>query len=443
MRPLEVAVIVVLLPYVLHLLSPARGDTLFFSLIPLVAVLLVLCQVAVDGYRWQMIPGYLLAIIAVAYESTRLLLHIHASYHTGAMALFLLFSAIALSTALPIFTIPTPTGPYKIGTEIRYLIDNNRRDPYSDRHDGPRELMIQIWYPADPSVQGPFASYRDRRITTQWDARFALVKSHSMIGAKLLRSPSSFPVLLYAPSWDGIRTESSFLVEELASHGYIVIGIDHPYSSRITAFPDGRIARRKFSGEEDYSSQARFEAFVRTADQQVEIRVRDAKFVLDTLENLASNDPDGLFTGRLDLTRIGIFGASFGGTTAAEACWLDRRFKAGVDLGGMIAGRSAKEGTFAPFLYFFEDDPSFVSETEFLAFDPKRRREIEFGLQQFAQIKRSLSEFGGYLIIINGLKHTNFFDAPFFSPFAIPPRRSGAHGRKSFAGTQSLFSINI
>jgi pimeloyl-ACP methyl ester carboxylesterase len=138
--------------------------------------------------------------------------------------------------------------------------------------------------------------------------------------------------------------------------------------------------------------------------------------VLDTLETLTVSDSDGLLTGHLDLSRIGIFGASFGGTTAAEACWLDRRVKAGVDMGGMIAGRSAKEGTIAPFLYFFEDEPLSVPAAELLAFDPRRRREIEFGWQQFAQIKRSLSEFGGYMIIIHGLRHIDFFDAPFFSP---------------------------
>jgi dienelactone hydrolase len=416
MRPLEIAVVVVLLPYVLHLLSPSRGDNLLFSLIPLVAVSLMLCQVVVEGYRWQMIPAYLLAIIFIAYESARMFSDFRFSYNSGAIALVLLFSAIVFSTALPIFILPAPTGPYKIGTVTRYLVDNSRRDPYSDLRDGPRELMIQIWYPAEPSAQGPISSYRDRRITTQWDARFALVKSHSIFGAKLLRSQSSFPVLLYSPSWDGIRTESSFLVEELASHGYIVFGIDHPYSSRITAFPDGRVAHRKFLGEEDYSSPARFQAFVGTANQQVEIRVRDVKFVLDTLETLAVSDPDGLFTGHLDLSRIGIFGASFGGTTAAEACWLDRRVKAGVDMGGMIAGRSAKEGTIAPFLYFFEDEPPSVPAAELLASDPRKRREIEFAWQQFAQIKRSLSEFGGYMIIIHGLRHINFFDAPFFSP---------------------------
>ena len=424
MRPLEIAVAVVLLPYVLHLLSPSQGDSLVFSLLPLIAALLVVCQVVVEGYRWQMVPAYCLTIVIVAYECTRWFWVFRAPYYAGAAALLFEFAAIALGTALPIFKLPTPTGPYKIGTEIRHLIDESRRDPFSDNSGGARELMIQIWYPVDPSVQGPAAPYRDRRITTLWDARFAQVKSHAIIGGQLPQSPSRYSLLLYTPSWSGIRTESTFLVEELASHGYIVVGIDHPYSSRITVFPDGRIARRKFLGEEDYSSQVVFEAFLKTADQQVEIRARDAKFVLDTLERLNANDPQGLLTGRLDLTRVGIFGSSFGGTTAAQVCWLDRRFKAGVDLGGMVAGESAKQGTFAPFLFMFEGlyedfifGSSFSPETELSGLSSSKRREVEFEWNQFAEMKQSLSTYGGYWMVIRGIKHVNYFDAPFYSPW--------------------------
>jgi predicted dienelactone hydrolase len=419
MRPLEIAVTVALLPYVLHLLSPSRGESVVFSLLAFIAALLAICHVVVEGYRWQMFPAYCLAIVFVVYECTRWFWVFRAPYCAGVAALLFELAAITLSTALPIFRLPAPTGPYKIGTEIRHIVDEGRWDPFSDYPNSARELMIQIWYPVDPSMQGPVAPYRDRRITTLWDAHFALVESHSIIGAQLSHSQSRYPLLLYTPSWSGIRTESTFQVEELASHGYIVVGIDHPYSSRITVFPDGRIARRKFSGEEDYSSQAAFEAFVKTADQQVEIRAHDASFVLDTLEHLNANDPQGLLTGHLDLARVGIFGSSLGGGTAAQACWLDRRFRAGVDMGGMIAGESAKQGTFAPFFFMFEglyDDPPYAPETDLSSFDPSKRRDIEFTLEQFAQMKRSLSEYGGYWMVIPGLKHMNFFDSPFFSP---------------------------
>jgi hypothetical protein len=184
-------------------------------------------------------------------------------------------------------------------------------------------------------------------------------------------------------------------------------------------FPDGRIARRKFLGNEDYSSEAAVEAFVKTADLQVEIRAQDASFVLDTLEHLNKNDPDGLVAGRLDLARVGIFGFSLGGGTAAQACWLDRRFRAGLDMGGMIAGASAEQGTFAPFFFMFEgmyESFPYASGADISNVSARKRRDVELTRKQFGRMKSSLSAFGGYWMVIHGIKHMEFCDSPFFSP---------------------------
>jgi len=355
MRLLEAAGIAGLLLCTPHLFFPAVGPEGVFAFVLCVATLTIACHLWFEGYRWQMAPAYGLAIGLVLYECMHWLWGLHAPHLAGVAALVFVLAAIVLCILLPVFRLPAPTGPYRVGTQSRHIIDGSRRDSFSDDPNSGRELMIQIWYPADPTARKPaLAPYRDRRITALKDAHFALVKSNSVLGAPLSPSESRYPVLLYTPSWSGIRTECTFQVEELASHGYVVVGIDHPYSSRIVGFPDGRIARRKFRGNEDYSSDAAVEEFVRTADQQVELRAEDARFVLDTLEHLDENDPDGLLTGRLDLARVGIFGFSLGGGTAAQACWLDRRFRAGLDMGGMIAGESAKQGTFAPFFFMFE-----------------------------------------------------------------------------------------
>jgi predicted dienelactone hydrolase len=343
----------------------------------------------------------------------------------------LILASIVLSTILPVFRLPAPTGPYKVGTQSRHIIDVSRLDSLSDGSGSQRELVIQIWYPVDPSVRNPArAPYRDKTITTLMDAHFALVRTHSILGAQLAKAECRYPVLVYTPSWSGIRTECTFQVEELASHGYVVVGIDHPYSSRIVAFPDGRIARRKFVGKEDYSSEVAVDAFVKTADQQVRIRALDARFVLDTLERLNEDDPERLLTGSLDLTRVGIFGFSLGGGTAAETCGLDRRFKAGLDMGGMIAGESAGQGTFAPFFFMFEgmyEAFPYTAGADISGVTPRKRREIEFTRKQFEQMKASLSKFGGYWMAIDGIKHLEFCDAPFFSPLrrgSVSPKAS-------------------
>ncbi len=420
MRRWEIAATVGLLLYMPLLLFPSVGQEAIFAFLLCIAALAIACHFWFEGYRWQMAPAYFLAFGLVLYECMHWLWGFRVPYIAGVTALLFDLAAIVLSILLPVFKLPALTGPFKVGTQIRHIIDGSRRDPFSDHPGGVRELVIQVWYPVDPSVRNQTMSpYRDSRITTLKDAHFALVKSHSVLGGRLSQSENRYPVLLYTPSWSGIRTECTFQVEELASHGYVVVGIDHPYSSRIVVFPDGRIALRKFLGNEDYSSQAAFEAFVKTADQQVEIRAQDASFVLDTLERLDETDPDGLLTGRLDLARIGIFGFSLGGGTAAQACWLDRRFRAGLDMGGMIAGESAKQGTSAPFFFMFEgmyEAPPYAPQADLSSVKPAKRRDIEFTRKQFAQMKSSLSKFGGYWMVINGIKHLEFCDSPFFSP---------------------------
>jgi dienelactone hydrolase len=425
MRRLEIAGTVGLLLFVPYLFFPSVGQKAIFDFLLCIVALVIACHVWLEGYRWQMAPAYFLVVSLVLYECAHGLWGFQATYFAGVAALLFDLTAIGLSILLPVFKLPALTGPYKVGTQVRHIIDESRRDPFSDRAEGVRELVIQIWYPVDPSVRNlAMSPYRDRRITTLKSAHFALVKTHSMLGAQLSQSEGRYPVLLYTPSWSGIRTECTFQVEELASHGYVVVGIDHPYSSSRVVFPDGRIARRKFSGDEDYSSEASVEAFVKTADQQVEIRARDASFVLDTLEHLNGNDPDALLTGSLDLDRVGIFGFSLGGGTAAQACWLDRRFRAGLDMGGMIAGQSAEQGTCAPFFFMFEGMYQSVPYTpgaDISSVDPRKRREIELTQKLFEKMKSSLSKFGGYWMVIDGIRHMDFCDSPFFTPLRRGP----------------------
>lgn len=415
MRPFELALSIILLPYIVHSLAPARTGSTFFGFLPFLAVAALLCHLIFEGYRWQMWPVYFLTLALTGYQLLGRPWIGTASYYAGLFALTLDFATIFLGISLPVFEIPAPTGPYKVGTVTKYFSDAERHDPFAGKPNAPRELMVQIWYPVDKSTQGSFAGYRDRRITSAWDARFALVKSHSLIDVAPSHSLLKYPVLLYMPSWDGIRTESTFLVEDLASHGYVVVGIDHPYSSAITVFPDGRIARRKFFGGEDYSSDSALAAFIRVADEQVEIRTRDATFVLDQLEKLDSRGSSDILSGRLDLTHIGLLGTSFGGTAAAETCRRDRRCKAGVDLGGMVAGQSATDGTIAPFMFVIEE-PTILSEASYAPPGSSKKREFEFATQQFADMRASLAKTGGYMIVVDGMSHTNFFDLPFYSP---------------------------
>jgi predicted dienelactone hydrolase len=154
----------------------------------------------------------------------------------------------------------------------------------------------------------------------------------------MLASKHLFPRLkqvtlsYFSHGFGGLPENYSSLAEELASNGYIVASISHTYDASLTVFPDGRSVRQAsvLAAESSLDTET-----VNHLDQEdVNIRVDDARFVLNELTNLNADDPQNLLTGHLDLNRVGIFGHSMGGNTVVQAMLLDSRFKAGLDLDG-------------------------------------------------------------------------------------------------------------
>jgi len=413
MRILELLIVVGLLGYIVHLLSPHRSDCLWFSIIPLLCFAVVAFQLAIEGYRWQMLPVYAVLCASIVFEAVPgLIVDVQAQYVAGLFALCCVGLGITLSTVFPVFQLPPPTGPYAVGSQIRHLVDRNRRETADP--DSLRELMVQVWYPAKTPASGKLAPYRDSATTTIKDARFSLVTTHSVVGAPLAAVQKRYPVLLYSPSWSGMRTENTLLAEELASRGYIVVGIDYPYSSLATAFPDGRVIRTKLFDEDFYSSDAAFSAFLKTAEMQIEARADDTRFVLDALRDIDAADPTSLFSGRLDLDHTGIFGFSLGGGVAAQTCWLDPRLKACVSMDGFMAGESMRQGAKAPLLIIDEANPS--PPYSIPKVSPSKFRELASDWEQFSQMRRVFSTYGGYWVAIPRAKHFNFSDYAFSSP---------------------------
>ncbi|WP_405394025.1 hypothetical protein [Streptomyces gougerotii] len=116
-------------------------------------------------------------------------------------------------------------------------------------------------------------------------------------------------------------------------------------------FPGGRVEfQEPMSGTEDLK-------------KVVETRVRDIRFVLDQLALVRRGPgPDarrGLPKGldkALDLERVGMYGHSGGGATAAETMRVDRRIDAGVNMDGTLQYDDsdflpvAREGLDRPFM---------------------------------------------------------------------------------------------
>ena len=245
---------------------------------------------------------------------------------------------------LPVITLPEPTGPYPVGIVDRALVDEARG----------RRLMVSVWYPAaSPGKSARLTRNPDEVMTALaqlTSLRYMTLAASSEVRA-LADSPP-WPVLVFSHGLVGLRLQNSSTFQELASWGYVVVALDHTDAAAVTVFPDGEVRPYKL---ERFGIAAGVEPDKTLMNEHVfPVWVADQRFIYDTLATWAVDDP--LLAGRLDLTRIGSFGHSFGGATALEVCRVEARCRAAVNMDGGLYGDSVTLSAVRPLLLMTSAD---------------------------------------------------------------------------------------
>lgn len=245
--------------------------------------------------------------------------------------------------ALPTARLPRPTGPFEVGSTVLHLVDPARTEPWLPGTSARRELMISVRYPATPGT----SARREPQMTAAAAAHFGgadgaaalnlrmapgsvdwgATLSHARCDAPVDPRAGRLPVVLYSGGLGDPRSWNTALVDDLASHGYAVVTIDHTYEATEVEFPGGRLATmRLYDGAPPVGADA-----ISTLLRKImAVRVADTRFVLDRLPELNRTR----FGDVLDLRRTGMFGHSAGGFTTAETMHDDRRIRAGVNMDG-------------------------------------------------------------------------------------------------------------
>jgi pimeloyl-ACP methyl ester carboxylesterase len=360
-----------------------------------------------EGAHWQMAPAYLGVLVFAGL----LFLRNPASFMLTAGAwtvIFLVLFASSLSAILPMFRLPRPTGPYSIGTQVVYMVDQNRDEDAAHGLGRKRELMVQIWYPAAAS-RNPYAPYRRRQETTLLSSYQSVLPTHSRWNAPVSQEGAAFPVLLYNPTWNGRRTVNTYLVEDLASHGFVVVGIDHTYNSEPVAFPDGRVVSSVVVKEMNFAENSP-QTVESAAEKELAKQTADDIFVLDRLEAM-SDDPKSVFHGRLDTDNAGALGHSFGGAVSAQAAYQDPRIRAALDLDGSLFGEVQREGLRKPFM-FIEEDTYRPASLDLSRLDNAGRIDAILDQNDNSMFEKS----DGVRVRLHGSTHFSFTDKALFSP---------------------------
>ncbi len=404
MRPLEILLVAFAVGSALCL-AIGRWRRIGFWLAA-VAVADGFAHAVVEGAHWQMIPAYLAAIGAalsfwLLRPSARRL-----RIGCGSLLMLLALASVVCSAALPMFRLPAPTGPYAVGTATFYVTDPVRLEDAVPGGKAHREVKVQVWYPAQPSGR-PLARYRELRESRWINSYQSEVLTDARLDAPLADLGSPLPVVLFDPGLNGRRTQNTSLTEDLASHGYFVAAIDHPYNAGRVAFPDGRVVEgaTDFDGPGPGSAADRYQA---RWNREMRKWVADAELVLDRLQAMNAERGNPWF-GRLDTRRVGAVGHSFGGSASTALCAVDPRIRSAVNMDGSFFAAIHMRGANQPLLVI-NGSP----------FDPNRKPENlddQMDATDEADIKASLRKFGGYRVFARGAHHEDFTDQSLLSPF--------------------------
>jgi len=410
MRPLEIVIPTALGVYLLW----PHPRPLAVRFLPAAALILTLIHFATEGYRWQMVPIY----VVTSLLGLSALVKIQSGTDWKPFASVLTFVLLLLSTALPILlpvpVIPRPSGPYPVGTRLYELTDESRREMYSG-HDEPRRFMIQVWYPSEATASHERAPWMaNAEIYAPAIARYiempsffldhlALVTVPAYQESDVAKSEGGFPVILFSHGWNGFNAQNTSQALELASHGFVVVGVQHTYGAVITVFPDGTVAPN--NPHALAPDETPTEEYEEIAHKLVDQWAGDLAYTLNDLDDL-NRDPDSAFSGRLDLSRVGVYGHSTGGGAAIQFCGTDSRCKAVLGLDPFMRPVS------------YEVIDSGVTQPAFFMFsqrwaDDIMSRNNELFNRFYPRVENS---FG--VVSIAGTAHYDFSDIPLLSPLA-------------------------
>ncbi len=276
-----------------------------------------------------------------------------------------------------------------------------------------KELARQLHSEIESKNQQQMLAYREISdedlFTTQW--------------VKVDLPPEEFPgLLVFLSGLGGFRASNTYQIEELVSHGYVVVGLDQPGGSAAVRFPDGRLVsvlpRDQIQALIQQSTSPKQDAPALNG-QVLENGIipyfaQDASFAIDRLIALNESDPNGRLAGRLDLQRVGVFGISLGAIVAGEASHMDARIKASLMMDAAMPADVVQAGLRQACMWITRP-----------AGDMRLERSRSGGWPE-ASITETLTTMravfdmhapgSAYYLDAPGMFHVNFTDAPFWSP---------------------------
>ncbi|WP_019508375.1 hypothetical protein [Pleurocapsa sp. PCC 7319] len=299
--------------------------------------------------------------------------------------------------------LPKPVGKYVVGITQLDFTDKSRKKVFPFEEDNAfRKIPVTIFYPAE-SNQGkdsaPYSSPELLEVLSKmtfglFSKNVAKVKTNCYKNVPIASSEDNYPVIIFNHGYSGHTMQSTILCSDLASSGYIVVSVGHPYEASGVKYLDGRVIKMertiqenlksvtslkylqkifKASTKEYYSDSKAMETseYILKNNEiltnNVKIWVDDSIFVADQLEALNKGEIESIFNNKFKLNLgMGITGHSYGGVTSAQTCLNDHRFVAGINIDGATCGDFLYKDINTPFMLLGTHLSKNISRTTYI-----------------------------------------------------------------------------
>ncbi len=463
MQFLEILFAFVTVLFLMKLLFNAQQPLLKSSHFVFAGYILLILGVIFEGGRWQMIPLYVSFVILALSSYKKTDTWLITKVLVTLVVIFMTSLSLLLASQFPVVQLPAPNGEHAVGTFSYSMVDESRIERYAP--DKKRELFVQVWYPADKALA------KDVSVRTLWQEMYsgkldmfsvfsshlAYTDTHSHIQSPIVAG-DNFPVLIFNHGLYLVAEQNTVLMEHLASHGYVIFSIAHPYlSAKVnvskadtitasTALPaaatlneqqkmrgselfnnitdNGTVAdlilvhelARQFSAASDSHKSKVLENAMLSGEITAIIPNVSAESFADLLSTIEFNNrtmqswvadiafiadtivniksPVEGFYPSLSTKGFGVFGMSRGGAAATQFCKIDARCLAGFNMDGFNYGSHWNTPLKVPFTMLYS-----VGNTGMNDFS-------------FTHQSRNVNQY-----TFDGVMHADFSDLVFIAPF--------------------------
>lgn len=412
--------------------------------------LLFMSHLIFEGYRWQMFPAYLMLIISclLIIKQWRIISKRKRSIiYIFFLLLFLIVPSWFLPNVLPVFKLPTPTGKYQIGSK-NIMISSSLPDIITSEDQENRRFMVKVWYPAriENEKREPYLDKGNRiGFSNKYNLPEFTTNHLDYVKTNTFENPQmadgNFPILIFS---HGLYSEANgyySIIEEVVSHGFIVLNINHTYESTGSLFPNGEIlffnkefdkknnnpemAEMAWNASQNYNKAKndfeKFEATEYLIKNYVGAEItnrwsQDIRLLINALDNFKY---DTFWSKSADFSKIGAFGHSQGGSAIGQVLLEEHKIMAGINIDGVQWGNLLDTTFTKPFLWISADWPK-----------------EHMNINKFSYRNLSNETFNKHIVKNSG--HSNFMDIPIMVNLSLINESGSVNPYEAYSETTKL-----